>query len=88
MLLSIQPRGPRLIKNLSEDHVLRKLITTSLEEQKIQSTCFDFVKLSKPFYPNDGDIQVPHIRNKYGRGPYFVSFRNVACSEVCIYMNC
>lgn len=85
MPFSIQRRDHRLTKNLQEDYVLRRLIITSLEEHKIQSTHFDFVNLSKPFYPNCGDIQVPTLRIYMDVA---CIDRNVACSEVCIYESC
>lgn len=41
--------------------MLRMLIITLLEGHWINSTDLDFFNLSKPFYPNGGDTQVPTL---------------------------
>lgn len=52
---------PSLMQKLREDKGLRRLILDSLTKYGILEPDFDFYNVSKPAYPNGGDVQVPML---------------------------
>lgn len=70
MPLLTNRRDPRLTKKLKEDHELRMFIIICLEGNKIGTTDLDFVHLSKPFYPNAVDLEVPTLRTNVEAGDF------------------
>lgn len=52
---------PSLTRKLQEDKGLRRLILENLTKYGFEDPDFDFYNVSKPAYPNGGDLQVPML---------------------------